>query len=92
MGPNFKKKYCTHPLLLSLELSVKMALIAQVLLATALASQVCAQGSWVVSFDDDFLGNQLNSSAWTASNYSSVVSQYDGHDALFTADMVSFHD
>jgi len=43
----------------------------------------------VVSFEDTFDGSELNTSSWTASNYSSVVSQYDGHDALFIADRVT---
>jgi hypothetical protein len=48
-----------------------------------------ARGTWVVSFQDEFDGDELNASSWTASNYSSVVSQYDGHDALFIADRVA---
>lgn len=49
-------------------------------------------GSWVVSFEDDFSGNQLNTSNWTPSNYSTVISKYDGHDALFTSDRVAVSD
>lgn len=46
-------------------------------------------GSWVVSFEDQFNGTALNTSNWTPSNYSDIVSKYDGHDALFIADMVT---
>ena len=48
-----------------------------------------APGEWVVAFEDHFEGDALNSSNWTPSNFSAVVSQYDGHDALFIADRVS---
>ena len=53
------------------------------------APRALSQGSWVITFEDDFLGTTLNESSWTASNYSSIVSQYDGHDALFIADRVT---
>lgn len=62
-----------------------------------LLSAVCAlllllaaivQGAWVKTFEDDFLGSSLNSSSWTIANYSSVKSEYDGHDAFFLADNV----
>jgi beta-glucanase (GH16 family) len=66
-----------------------MAAFTTLFLFAALVRQGSAQGSWVVTFEDEFLGTELNTSSWTASNYSSVVSQYDGHDALFVADMVS---
>jgi len=44
-------------------------------------------GDWVLTFEDDFSGNQLNLSKWTPSN-SSFTSQYDGHDALFIPERV----
>ena len=46
-------------------------------------------GSWQVYFEDDFSGTSLNESNWTPSNYSSIVSQYDGHDAMFIADRIT---
>lgn len=46
-------------------------------------------GTWQVVFEDDFDGEALNASNWTPSNYSSVVSQYDGHAAMFIADRIS---
>ena len=57
--------------------------------AAAAEAAEAAAGDWVVSFEDDFNGDALNESSWTASNFSSVVSQYDGHDALFIADRVA---
>jgi len=55
-------------------------------------SNVHVSGTWEVVFEDDFLGDALNESNWTPSNYSSIVSQYDGHDAMFIADRVSVKD
>ena len=46
-------------------------------------------GSWVVTFEEEFDGDALNASRWTVSNWSQVISQYDGHDALFIADRVA---
>jgi beta-glucanase (GH16 family) len=46
-------------------------------------------GTWEVVFEDDFSGTALNTSTWTPSNYSSIVSQYDGHAAMFIADRVA---
>ena len=48
-----------------------------------------APGTWEVVFEDDFSGTALNTSTWTPSNYSSIVSQYDGHAAMFIADRVA---
>jgi len=45
-------------------------------------------GSWRTVFEDHFDGDALNASSWTVSNWSQVISQYDGHDALFVADRV----
>ena len=45
-------------------------------------------GTWRTVFEDHFDGDALNTSSWTISNWSQVISQYDGHDALFTADRV----
>lgn len=60
--------------------------------STSTTPTVSSSGSWIVSFEDDFNGTALNTSNWTPSNYSDIVSKYDGHDALFTADMVSVSD
>lgn len=60
--------------------------------SSAAAPPAPRAGTWVVSFEDDFAGDALNASSWTASNYSSVVSKYDGHDALFIADRVAVAD
>jgi hypothetical protein len=54
--------------------------------AAAAAAASCApstaaapgDGAWVVTFEDDFTGDALNTSAWTPSNYSNVISRYDG--------------
>jgi beta-glucanase (GH16 family) len=56
--------------------------------AAALPSAPLA-GSWVVTFEDDFNGTELNTSSWTPSNYSSVISEFDGHDALFVENAIS---
>lgn len=72
--------------------------VALVVGLCALASASCspplsaANGTWVVTFEDNFDGDALNTTSWTASNYSSVVSEYDGHDALFIADRVTVAD
>ena len=47
---------------------------------------------WVLTFEDDFSGNKLNESSWTISNYSSIISQYDGHDALFVTEAITVKD
>ena len=47
---------------------------------------------WVLTFEDDFSGNTLNESSWTISNYSSIISQYDGHDALFVTEAITVRD
>lgn len=57
--------------------------------APSRGSSAAAAGQWVLTFEDDFTGTALNESNWTPSNYSSIVSEYDGHDALFIADRVS---
>ena len=49
-------------------------------------------GTWVVSFEELFDGDALNASRWSVSNWSQVISQYDGHDALFIADRVAVAD
>ena len=41
-----------------------------------------------MTFEETFDGDSLNASRWTASNWSSIISTYDGHDALFIADRV----
>jgi beta-glucanase (GH16 family) len=46
-------------------------------------------GNWVMTFEETFDGSALNTSRWTVANWSSVKSEYDGHDALFTAERVS---
>ena len=46
----------------------------------------------MLTFEDDFDGSALNESTWTVSNYSTIVSEYDGHDALFTAERVAVAD
>ena len=46
----------------------------------------------MISFEDDFTGEALNTSTWTVSSYDSIVSEYDGHDALFIADRVAVGD
>lgn len=46
-------------------------------------------GQWVLTFEEDFNGDALNETIWNVSNYSSIISQYDGHDALFVADRVA---
>ncbi len=43
----------------------------------------------MVTFEDEFEGDSLNTSNWTPSDYVMVISKYDGHDALFIADRVS---
>jgi beta-glucanase (GH16 family) len=48
-----------------------------------------APGNWVMTFEETFDGNTLNTSRWTVANYDAVKSQYDGHDALFIAERVS---
>jgi beta-glucanase (GH16 family) len=45
-----------------------------------------------MTFEELFEGDALNTSRWTASNWSSIVSQYDGHDALFIAERVHVRD
>jgi len=57
--------------------------------AACVPAPVKSTGQWVLTFEDDFAGDALNTSSWTVSNYSSVISEYDGHDALFIADRVS---
>ena len=47
---------------------------------------------WVLTFEDDFTGTTLNESSWTISNYSSIISQYDGHDALFVTEAITVRD
>jgi beta-glucanase (GH16 family) len=49
-------------------------------------------GTWHLVFEDDFSGSKLNESNWTPSNYTSVISQYDGHAAMFIADRVAVAD
>lgn len=48
-----------------------------------------APGNWVMTFEETFDGDTLNASRWTVANWSSVKSEYDGHNALFTAERVS---
>lgn len=65
-------------------------------LALGAAASLCvpkadapSDGAWVLTFQDDFEGDALNASAWTVSNYSTIISRYDGHDALFIDDRVA---
>lgn len=60
--------------------------------ARAAAAAAPAPGSWQVVWEDDFSGTALNESNWTPSNYSDVISRYDGHEALFIADRVTVSD
>ena len=53
---------------------------------TSVAPAASAPGTWEIVWQDDFSGNALNLTNWTPSNYSQVISQYDGHSALFIAD------
>lgn len=64
------------------------ALSVAAIVAAACATTSYA-GQWVLTFEDDFNGEVLNTSVWNVNNYSSVISEYDGHDALFIADRVS---
>jgi hypothetical protein len=74
--------------------------LCALLLSLPLADAACAAkpasaalaGSWQIAFEDDFSGASLNTSNWTPSNYSSIVSQYDGHAAMFIADRVTVAD
>ena len=75
--------------LLILLLALPLASCAAPCVAAESAPTTSTSGSWVLTFEDDFLGTALNESNWTPSNYSSVVSEYDGHNALYTADRVS---
>jgi beta-glucanase (GH16 family) len=73
-----------HPLVAALALA-----LARAASASCAPPAAAVAGSWVLTFEDDFAGDALNTSTWTASNYSSVISEYDGHAALFTAERVT---
>jgi beta-glucanase (GH16 family) len=60
--------------------------------AAAAAAAAPAPGTWQIVWEDDFSGATLNESNWTPSNYSQIISQYDGHSALFIADRVTVSD
>jgi hypothetical protein len=44
---------------------------------------------WVLTFEDDFSGDSVNTSSWTVSDHDATKSRYDGHDALFVSGAVS---
>jgi hypothetical protein len=56
---------------------------------SAATNTTTKKASWTLSFADEFDGNALNTSSWTASDRVQVISKYDGHDALFLADRVA---
>lgn len=59
---------------------------------SAPSAATAAPGTWEIAWEDDFSGTELNTTNWTPSNYSQVISQYDGHSALFIADRVTVAD
>ena len=71
-----------------LEFVPAVAAAAPAARAPAVLATAPPAGAWVMTFEETFDGDTLNASRWTPSNWSQVVSQYDGHDALFIADRV----
>jgi beta-glucanase (GH16 family) len=68
-----------------------MVLLASEPLVVASALPNVPAVTWRLVFEDTFSGDVLNSSSWTVSNRSNVISRYDGHDALFIPERVSVH-
>lgn len=68
-----------------------MSSIRQIIsLLAVLSVHTCAD--WVLTFEDDFSGNEINTSSWTVANRDPTKSQYDGHDAMFVAESVAVYD
>lgn len=53
------------------------------------AAPAAVPGSWVLTFEDDFDGTELNASSWTVADRDPTKSQYDGHDAVYLASNVA---
>lgn len=57
--------------------------------ALIIAGLALARSDWVLTFEDDFSGNTLNTTSWTVADRDPTKSQYDGHDAMFVKENVA---
>lgn len=76
----------TELMLIDPKMQVSQLLFINALLTTCV---LVADGSWVLTFEDNFEGDTINTSKWTVAHNDTVKSQYDGHDAWFVADAVA---